>query len=283
MTLPSLLRAHLKNTTRRKPKRARVLRLARPSRRAEVAYRNQLLSLVKQMQHLVAEDILPVLQNAQHDYTPDGFTQDDLSDAFVEAIQAAIERAAYKAIQAVLVRARRWAQRMVDDVEKNNRTALANSIHYAFGIDIGPLLSAQNIRAPLQLAMATNVNLIQSIPQRYFEQLHTSILTSVTQGQRYKELAADIQKLTNTTEKRARLIARDQTAKTHSAIAQARQTALGITEYEWQTSGDERVRNSHTEHDGQKFRWDSPPTETGHPGHDIACRCVALPVIDLTQ
>ncbi len=282
MTLPSLLRAHLKNTTHHKPKRARVLRLARPSRRAEVAYRNQLLSLVKQMQRFVAEDILPVLQNAQHDDTSDGFTQDDLSDAFIEAVQAAIERAA-KAIQVMLVRARGWAQRMVEDVDKHNRTALANSIHYAFGIDIGPLLSAQNIRAPLQLAMATNVNLIQSIPQRYFEQLHTSILTSVTQGQRYKELAADIQKLTGATEKRARLIARDQTAKTHSAIAQARQTALGIIEYEWQTSGDERVRNSHTEHDGHKFRWDSPPTETGHPGHDIACRCVALPVIDLTQ
>ncbi len=275
VTLSSLLRAHLKNKS--KPKRSRVLRLGRLNRRAEVAYRKQLLSLVKHMHQLVKEEILPILKEPEA-----SFTQDALSESLVQRIQAALERVS-RTFQALITRAHSWAHRMIEQVDEDNRTALIGSIRHVFGLDLTPLLNAPALNAPLQLAMATNVHLIQSIPQRYFESLRTSVLTGVLEGRRYTELAADIQKLTNTTEKRARLIARDQTAKTHAAIAQARQTALGITEYEWQTSGDERVRDSHTAHDGHKFRWDSPPTETGHPGHDIACRCVALPVIDLTQ
>jgi SPP1 gp7 family putative phage head morphogenesis protein len=252
-----------------------VLRGGKLNRRAEVAYRNQLLSLVKEMQRLVTHEVLPVLKEPDAHYT-----QDALSESLIERIQAAIERA-YRAIQAMLARARNWAQRMVEQVDDDNRTALIGSIRHVFGIDLTPLLNVPTLNAPLQLAMATNVHLIQSIPQRYFESLRTSVLTGVLEGRRYTELAKDIQKLTGATEKRARLIARDQTAKTHAAIAQARQTALGITEYEWQTSGDERVRDSHADNDGKRFKWDSPP-ESGHPGHDIACRCVALPIIDLT-
>ncbi|BBE08589.1 Phage Mu protein [Mycoavidus cysteinexigens] len=275
LTLPALIKAHLKHTTKRQSKRPRVLRSAKLNRRAEVAYRNQLLSLVKQMHQRVKEEILPILKEPE-----DGYTQDALSESLVQRIQAALERVS-RAFLALIAHAHRWAQRMVKQVDEDNRTALIGSIRYAFGIDIAPLLNVPTLNAPLQLAMATNVHLIRSISQRYFEQLRTSVLTGVLEGRRYTELAKDIKKLTGATEKRARLIARDQTAKTHAAIAQARQTALGITEYEWQTSGDERVRDSHADNDGKRFKWETPP-ESGHPGHDIACRCVALPIIDLT-
>ena len=77
-----------------------------------------------------------------------------------------------------------------------------------------------------------------------------------------------------------RRLTRDQTSKLTGQLNQARQTELGIARYRWQTSGDERVRPTHNDNDGQVFAWNSPPPATGHPGEDVQCRCGAIAVID---
>ena len=76
------------------------------------------------------------------------------------------------------------------------------------------------------------------------------------------------------------LLSRDQTTKLNASLTKLRQESAGITEYIWQTAGDERVRPTHKANDGKKFNWDKPPAKTGHPGTDINCRCVAIPVME---
>ena len=85
-----------------------------------------------------------------------------------------------------------------------------------------------------------------------------------------------------TIEGRAKVIARDQVGKLNGQLTQARQQALGITEYVWRTSRDQRVRDAHADRDGRRFRWSTAPAD-GHPGHPVQCRCVAEGVIDLDQ
>jgi SPP1 gp7 family putative phage head morphogenesis protein len=46
------------------------------------------------------------------------------------------------------------------------------------------------------------------------------------------------------------------------------------THYIWRTRGDDKVRSSHSDNNGKIFAWDNPP-ETGNPGEDYGCRCVA--------
>jgi len=46
--------------------------------------------------------------------------------------------------------------------------------------------------------------------------------------------------------------------------------------YVWRTVGDNRVRSSHAQREGEVFAWDNPP-EGGHPGQDYNCRCRAEP------
>ena len=46
--------------------------------------------------------------------------------------------------------------------------------------------------------------------------------------------------------------------------------------YIWHTVGDDKVRSSHEERDGQIFAWDAAP-EGGHPGEDYNCRGTAEP------
>ena len=96
---------------------------------------------------------------------------------------------------------------------------------------------------------------------------------------------------------RAKLIARTEVAKLNGQISKSRQESLGVPEYDWSTSGDERVRPSHKVLNGKICRWDDPtvyrnPGETewrkrstiggyiGDPGEDYQCRCISMARIE---
>lgn len=143
---------------------------------------------------------------------------------------------------------------------------------------------AKEVEAAFQLAVTTNVGLIRSIPEQYFERLTELVFENVEKAQRWETLASSIREsiswAANLSDYRVRLIARDQTAKMTSSFNEARATSIGISEYTWQTAGDERVRETHAANDGQSFSFADPPEETGNPGHDVNCRCVALPNVE---
>jgi SPP1 gp7 family putative phage head morphogenesis protein len=138
----------------------------------------------------------------------------------------------------------------------------------------------------MQRALRANVDLITSIPQQHFERLRKAIDDSFTAGQRWEDLATSVKEIGGITDRRARLIARDQTGKMSAAFNQERQTSLGITEYIWQDVGDGRVRPSHAAMNGRRCRWDSPPLVDGenvHPRESINCRCISAPILDLAD
>ena len=76
-----------------------------------------------------------------------------------------------------------------------------------------------------------------------------------------------------------RRITRDQTQKLNANLNEQRQRQLGVTQYIWRTSEDERVRVTHSDNNGKTFDWASPPAVTGHPGFDVQCRCISEPII----
>lgn len=129
-----------------------------------------------------------------------------------------------------------------------------------------------------------NARLIKTIDSRYWDDVAEVARDAVARGVQTRELAALLQERYRVSESRAKLIARDQVSKLNAQITRQKQTALGITEYVWSTSHDERVRPTHRNLDGSLQRWDSPPvTETNgernHPGQAIQCRCTARPVV----
>lgn len=134
-----------------------------------------------------------------------------------------------------------------------------------------------------ELWVSENLDLIRSIDDetmRRIRQILTARITgSVNHAGLAKDLIAEIQAITEKEKSRAELIARDQLGKLHGQINRRKQESLGIDEYEWETSHDERVRDSHRALQGKVFSWNKPPPE-GHPGYPIRCRCIALPVID---
>jgi SPP1 gp7 family putative phage head morphogenesis protein len=130
-----------------------------------------------------------------------------------------------------------------------------------------------------------NALLIKDIPTKTMIQIQNATIDALQSGRSTDDMTSDVYDIMSerldVTDSRARLIARDQVAKLNGALTQQRQRDIGVEGYIWRTVGDERVRDTHEEVDGQFFTWDNPPSETddNHPGEDYQCRCWAEPVL----
>lgn len=266
---------------RMRNRRGRRLRPVRPSRANELWYKAQLLAIVGQLRKAAREELLPELKLIEPLFAPatDGLTRDAVIPR--RALDTTFQRMAQRfgGIDQVAQRLAAGAvQRTADAVDDR----LKGSVKSSVGIDIAPLLTRNGtLLNKLGEATRANIDLITSIPEQHFAKLREAVEKNLRVGVRFEAVAAEIERIADVTESRAKVIARDQTSKMNGAFNQARQTGLGINKYEWQTSGDERVRDTHADNDGKTFSWDSPPPITGHPGDDVLCRCVALPIFDL--
>lgn len=142
-----------------------------------------------------------------------------------------------------------------------------------------------------------NVSLIKDIPTDSIDKMEQLVTGSVLRGDSRTFLKEQIKRLLNTSENRARFIARDQTNKMYGTLTELRANHNGWDYYEWNTAGDERVReiprtNKNSDHeklDGEIFKFSEPPitiqrgSQAGarnNPGQDYNCRCVALVIFD---
>lgn len=127
--------------------------------------------------------------------------------------------------------------------------------------------------------VAQNVGLIKSIPTQMLEKVQVIVRQGVMQGTAPGEIAKQIQELTGVTSKRAKLIAFDRVGKANAALSEHRITSLGIDEYYWETSHDERVRPAHAESQGDllNFKIGNPKDNNLNPGQPIRCRCWSRP------
>lgn len=144
------------------------------------------------------------------------------------------------------------------------------------GINIAPVVSQPAMATAIDIAIEKNVALIRSIPARYFESIREIMLDGVVTGRRADDIARDIAHQTGVAYRRARIIARDQVAKTVASVHEVRMKEAGIKGYTWRTMRDERVRHSHRDLEGKRFTWRNPPS-IGNPGTPVNCRCYAEP------
>lgn len=139
-----------------------------------------------------------------------------------------------------------------------------------------------------------NADYIQSMPANMAKQAVSEAATRSIAGMRSGELVDWMkEKMPKIGHNKARLIARTEIAKTQAAITRIRSEDLGIDWYVWQTSQDQRVRNSHDLMQGVLCRYSDPPspelldgeepqkgTATYYgPGEIYNCRCYAEPVV----
>ena len=156
------------------------------------------------------------------------------------------------------------------------------------GIDIrSDYYSGDFYRSQMQKWAEENVDLISTLPNDSLTEMENIVEDGFLSGRSTRNIVKDMQKRFDVSRSKARFWATDQLSKLTADITQQQQMDCGVEEYEWSTSGDQRVRQRHRELDGKRFRWDDPPIvdeKTGrraHPGQDYRCRCVAIPIFNL--
>lgn len=184
------------------------------------------------------------------------------------------------------------ATEFMKGVDAHSRGNLHKSLQaVSGGLSLKTSLVTQKALEITKAAITGNVGLIKSIPREYFQRIEQSVYRSITTGQGAKTVLDTVRAIGHSTEKRAQLIARDQTSKVTSSLNAARMEGLGIRKFQWLHSRGGKVpRPLHIGPlNGQVFELAQPPIidektgERGLPGQLINCRCRMVPVVDFSD
>lgn len=237
------------------------------------------LRILRQGAARVSADILPAAISASAQ-----MMRDDLN-WFERAMRALREL-----LDGLVDGARETIRDAFETEEKRHSRRFNEAARAAIGIDLGRVIVGEGIGNTIEAAIQRNVALIRGLTGDVAKRIEAALLNELTTGLNNAEIAEILTREFGIGRRRAALIARDQAASFNGDLNRIRQTALGVTEYVWSTSLDERVRGnpegrypnarpSHWDREGKTFKWSSPPSD-GHPGQPINCRCTARAVIE---
>lgn len=150
------------------------------------------------------------------------------------------------------------------------------------GVDLGAIVRAADNAGYLTNAGLRNAGLIKGLLDDAVKRVQQSVMTAVIRGDTAATLREQLKADFGFSDKRAKVIARDQISKFNAELNERRHTQAGITKYKWLTSADERVRPLHRAIDGETYEYGKPTgAENGlPPGQPILCRCVAQAIVE---
>ena len=171
------------------------------------------------------------------------------------------------------------ASRNIKEIEK-----YANTQFKSQNISFNFKRRNKNINNQLLAGYERQLGLIKSLPNEIINNYKNFFLNNVGNLDR-EALYKQFRIIGGISNRRAKLIARDQTQKAVNAYTQARAEALGFNYYQWSTAGDSRVSREHKHLNGRIYKYGEPTAiidsygNIGKPGDRVNCRCLALSII----
>jgi SPP1 gp7 family putative phage head morphogenesis protein len=228
-------------------KRYKVAKPIQPSYKAQMAYNKAINSFIDAIERDIAKE------------------SKKLNDGIFDIVGSILNKIIY------FVDKDSWIEKTIDKFLKT-----ADNYHnkkFKEGLE---LIGFDEIHSPdveklLESFRDKNIALIKSIPKKMHDRVKEKLYDAYKND---KNLLEILEKEFGVSKNRAKLIARDQSAKLNSSLNQIRAIANGSIYYIWNTSKDERVRDEHGKLDGKKFRWSEGSKCCGHPSDDVGCRCL---------
>lgn len=244
----------------------------------ERSYNADLQKIVQDLSAEIKRLILPILPSIARDLGQPTIKKDAGADDATKAIAEIKKKMAQKYTDVEL---KAIARKKGMSLAEYSRIATEKEFKRVAGVDL--FLTDRALADTIEVFSIFNTQLSKSLIEESVNKVQSTILSGFQSGTRWEEIASSIEDYIDPEvggiANRARLIARDQISKLNGQVTSERQKDLGIDKYRWRTSGDERVRDSHRELEGEIFSWDKPPS-VGHPGEDFQCRCTAEPILD---
>lgn len=150
------------------------------------------------------------------------------------------------------------------------------------------------MRDRLYFLIQSNASLISTVPQIVGQHAVHHVQQEQMAGRRAEDIMRDLKPyMRNLKDWQVKRIARTEVAKADTAITRTRAEEIDLNWYVWETSQDARVRDSHRKMQGVLINWNDPPSPEAlsrekpvghyHAGNIYNCRCIALPMVDVSD
>ena len=188
----------------------------------------------------------------------------------------------------------RWFVNKIRGYVTGNLAAQTKPLRDAgLGFNLKFSYMSQKERQTFAAIVAENVNLIKSIARESLTQVEGIVLRNIEAGHDLSQMTEELHKQFGVSERRARMIARDQTNKATNNLTRQRLLSYGITRGIWMhTASGKTYRETHAlDHtqggmDGAVYFieegcYDPNPNVQDYiqPGELVNCYCVCRPVV----
>jgi SPP1 gp7 family putative phage head morphogenesis protein len=139
----------------------------------------------------------------------------------------------------------------------------------------------------MQKLAAEQTQRITGISDTIEIELRRELSAGINDGESVTQLAGRLRGVFNMASSRALTIARTELVGAANQASLMSMQEAKVAKVQWVTAGDELVRESHQEQDGEEVESGEaftngltyPGEQTGDPGESINCRCTLVPVV----
>lgn len=241
-------------------------------RAARLSYTLQLRTMLDDLERAIEQQWLPVIAPwlRLDAGSPSDISQLSIPDLLEQVIPK--------------TRALRIARSVAEKTSALNKAAVNTQFRAVLGVDA--VVHEPYLEKQLELFAVDNARLITALATDVANAAQGIALRALRSDGSVDEVRTQVQARFDKARDSADELSRVEVGRFNGELTQARQQAVGVTEYDWDTSHDERVRPDHAELDGTRQSWDDPPIADqrsgfrAHPGGCNFCRCAAIPVMD---
>ena len=255
--------------------KAKEMKPVEPAVGAGIRLNAQMQRLTREIALDVNREVMPSVRELVPQYTQDGWAGD---------MAAIMKRLVVKWTSPLMIaRYTEMAAQFVSTANQNNQRKFKRQAK-SIGVDV--FGSSPAIDDYLEAAAFDSANLIKSIPEKYLQQVESIVMGNMRAGGRPSVIQKALMNQLGVEKRRAKMIARDQTAKINGDLTKKRQVDAGFKYFRWQTVKDSRVGDDHEHAQNRMTKYgkgiytlkDGAPE--GWPGNADRpqCRCVAIPV-----
>ena len=260
----------------------RTLRPVRPPAAIEKEYHKKLRALVKEMD----KSLFWWLRASYRQAAP---VQDSAFSDLIKKLKQLKKKWLSLINQKAGEIAQWFAEKVMGYTTHNLQQQMRKTGLVQLGFDLMFTYHSNRERNIFQSIVNQNVNLIKSIASEHLTQVEGIVLRGIETGHDLGRMTEDLTNSFGVTERRAAMIARDQTAKATNNLSRQRLLDYGVTKGKWMhTSSGKTYRESHVDMDGTIYDieqgcFDFDYGDYIQPGELVNCRCCCIPVIDFGQ